>query len=157
MKVVILQCGKTNNKAVRDLCNEYLKRLGRYLPAQELSLPDLKKTKNLSENQVKSQEAAQIEAEIKPGDHIILLDENGAQYSSRAFAAQLQSWMNAGPKRLVFIIGGPYGFAESIYNRAQAKLSLSRMTFSHQIIRALFAEQLYRGFSIINHDPYHHD
>lgn len=156
MKVVILQCGKTNSKAVHDLCTEYLKRLRRYVPAEEITLPDLKKTKNLSEEQVKQQEGQQIEAELKPGDQIILLDEKGENYGSRQFAAQIQSWMNAGPRRLVFIIGGPYGFSESIYSLAQAKVSLSRMTFSHQIIRALFAEQLYRSFSILNNDPYHH-
>ena len=157
MKVVILQCGKTNSKAVRELSAEYIKRLKRYVPVVEITLPDLKKTKNLSEEQVKQLEGQQIEAELKPGDQIILLDEKGKNYSSRQFAAQIQSWMNAGPRRLVFVIGGPYGFSDHIYGMAHAQVSLSRMTFSHQIIRALFAEQLYRAFSILNNDPYHHD
>lgn len=118
---------------------------------------DLKKTKNLSETEVKKKEAELILREVLPGDHIVLLDDKGKDYTSLKFADHLQQIMNRGVKRIVFIVGGPYGFDTSVYQKANEKLSLSKMTFSHQIIRAIFAEQLYRAFAILNNEPYHHE
>lgn len=157
MKIVFIQTGKTRSTDIANIEAEYYKRIGRYLPFEALVIPDLKKTKNLSEDEVKKREAELIQKELNPGDHIVLLDDKGKEFTSLKFAAHLQQVMNRGVKRLVFIVGGPYGFDSTIYALSQEKLSLSRMTFSHQIIRAIFAEQLYRAFSIINNEPYHHE
>lgn len=127
------------------------------MKAQEVSLPDLKNTKSLSTQQVKEQEGLQIMAEIRAGDQVFLLDERGQSYSSRSFAQRLQEKMNRGPKRLVFVIGGPYGFSDAVYQRFPERLSLSKMTFSHQLARVLLNEQLYRAYSILNNAPYHND
>jgi 23S rRNA (pseudouridine1915-N3)-methyltransferase len=156
MKVVLIQVGKTTMPPIAKLVAEYEKRLARYIKWQQVFIPDLKNAKKLTENQIKEQEGSLIVKELKAGDFAVLLDENGKQYSSEKWAQTLQKFMNAGPKRLIFIIGGPYGFSPEVYARAQAKVALSTMTFSHQIIRAIFMEQLYRGFSILNNDPYHH-
>lgn len=138
------------------LADEYYKRLRRYIPFEAIEIPDLKNTKNMSQDEVCRQEGQLILKYKQAGDHFILLDENGSSYNSLSFADHLQKVMNRGVRRLVFVIGGPYGFSEELYQQADEKLSLSEMTFSHQIIRAIFAEQLYRGFSILNNDPYHH-
>jgi len=156
MKIVLLQNGKTKDPAVISIAQEYYKRIGKYVPFEEKTIPDLKNTKNLTQQQVKLTEAEKILKEIQPDDLVALLDENGKEYSSLKFANYLQSLMNRGPKRIIFVIGGAYGFADQVYRRADVKISLSRMTFSHQIIRAIFAEQLYRAFSILNNEPYHH-
>lgn len=157
MKIVFVQTGKTKGKEIQKLEEEYYKRLGRYVSFQKVVVPDLKNTKVLREDEVKKQEAALIQKEFHPGDHIVLLDDKGKQYTSIKFANHLQQIMNRGVRRIVFVIGGPYGFDQSIYDAAQEKLSLSLMTFSHQIIRPIFAEQLYRAYSILNNDPYHHE
>jgi 23S rRNA (pseudouridine1915-N3)-methyltransferase len=157
MKVVFLQVGKTTVPAVQNLCEEYEKRLQRYISLENMVLPDLKKTKNLSAKQVKEQEAVAILKALKPGDTVILLDEKGKEYTSKGWAGRLQKLMNAGPHRLVFVVGGPFGFAPEVYAKAHYKLALSQMTFSHQIVRAFFMEQLYRAFAILNNDPYHHN
>lgn len=157
MKIVFVQTGKTKGKEIQKLEEEYYKRLGRYVSFQKVVVPDLKNTKALREDEVKKQEAALIQKEFQPGDHIVLLDDKGKQYTSIKFANHLQQIMNRGVRRIVFVIGGPYGFDQSIYAAAQEKLSLSLMTFSHQIIRPIFAEQLYRAYSILNNDPYHHE
>ncbi len=157
MKIVFIQTGKTRSTDINNIEAEYYKRIGRYLPFDTIVIPDLKKTKNLSKDEVKKREAELIQKELNSGDHIVLLDDKGKEYTSLKFAGHLQQIMNRGVKRLVFIVGGPYGFDPSIYALAQEKLSLSRMTFSHQIIRAIFAEQLYRAFTILNNEPYHHE
>lgn len=157
MKIVFVQTGKTKGKEIQKLEEEYYKRLGRYVSFQKVVVPDLKNTKALREDEVKKQEAALIQKEFQPGDHIVLLDDKGKQYTSIKFANHIQQIMNRGVRRIVFVIGGPYGFDQSIYDVAQEKLSLSLMTFSHQIIRPIFAEQLYRAYSILNNDPYHHE
>ncbi len=157
MKIVFIQTGKTRSTDIGNIETEYYKRIGRYLPFESIVIPDLKKTKNLSEDEVKKKEAELIHKEFNPGDHIVLLDDKGKEYTSLKFAGHLQQIMNRGVKRLVFVVGGPYGFDPTIYALAQEKLSLSRMTFSHQIIRAIFAEQLYRAFTILNNEPYHHE
>lgn len=157
LKIVFVQTGKTKGKEIQKLEEEYYKRLGRYVSFQKVVVPDLKNTKALREDEVKKQEAALIQKEFQPGDHIVLLDDKGKQYTSIKFANHIQQIMNRGVRRIVFVIGGPYGFDQSIYDVAQEKLSLSLMTFSHQIIRPIFAEQLYRAYSILNNDPYHHE
>lgn len=156
MKIVFLQTGKTKSRPVETLAADYYKRLKRYTSFEEQVIPDLKNTKNKNEDEVCRQEGALILKEVQPSDHLVLLDEKGKRYTSLKFADHLQKVMNRGVRRLVFVIGGPYGFSEEVYQRADEKLSLSDMTFSHQIIRAIFAEQLYRAFSILNNDPYHH-
>lgn len=156
MKILILQCGKTQQKPVQMLCEDYYKRLGRYVPVQEKTLPDLKNTRAMSEEQVMQQEANQIADALEPHDWVVLLDEVGQMMSSRKLANRVQQWMNQGPKRLVFVIGGPYGLAPELEARGHFRWSLSPLTFSHQLIRALLAEQLYRAFSILKGDPYHH-
>ncbi len=156
MKVVILQVGKTTMPAVQSLCSEYQKRLQRYVGLEITVIPDLKNTKNLRPQQVKELEGERLLKELKAGDHVLLMDEKGKEFTSRGWAQNLQKIMNGGPHRLVFVIGGAYGFSPAVYQKAQGKVALSQMTFSHQIVRALFMEQLYRAFSILNNDPYHH-
>ena len=148
--------GKTDDSNLNELIVQYTKRLSHYVNFSIEILPDIKQTKNLSESQQKTKEAAQILNKIAPGDLLILLDEKGKQYSSVGFADQLQKRMNSGVKQLIFVIGGPYGFSDEVYQKSQGKISLSTMTFSHQMIRLLFIEQLYRGFTILRNEPYHH-
>lgn len=148
--------GKTDDSNLNELIVQYTKRLAHYVNFSIEILPDIKQTKNLSESQQKTKEAALILNKITPGDLLILLDEKGKQYSSVGFADQLQKRMNSGVKQLVFVIGGPYGFSDDVYQKSQGKISLSTMTFSHQMIRLLFIEQLYRGFTILRNEPYHH-
>lgn len=141
---------------VREGIDEYLKRIQHYAKVQWEEIPDIKQRKNLSHDQIKSKEAELILGKLKQGDQLILLDERGKQHSSVEFANWLEHQMMHAGKDLVFVVGGAYGFADSVYNRSQSKLSLSKMTFSHQIVRALFAEQLYRAFTIQRGEPYHH-
>ncbi len=149
--------GKTNHVALRDWLPEYQKRLSHYVRFEWTELPELKNTKNLREATQKEEEGKRVLKQINPQDTLVLLDEKGSQYSSKGFADFLQKRMNAGTKNLVFIIGGPYGFSAEVYARAQYKISLSAMTFSHQMVRIFVAEQLYRAFSILNNEPYHHE
>lgn len=136
--------------------DEYSKRLGFYIKFDMEVIPDVKNVKNLSENQQKEKEGEQILAKIGATDQLILLDENGATFSSVGFSDYLQKKMNSGIKTLVFVIGGPYGFSDEVYAKAQGKISLSAMTFSHQMVRLFVIEQLYRGFTILKNEPYHH-
>ena len=156
MTITLLAIGKTDNSQLISLIEEYKKRLGFYVKFHFEIIPDLKKTKTLSEAQQKEKEGELILKKIEKSDTLILLDENGKQFSSVDFANYLQKHMNSGIKNLIFIIGGPYGFSESVYKRAQGKISLSKMTFSHQMIRLFIIEQLYRGFTILRNEPYHH-
>lgn len=135
----------------------YEGRLKHYAKFETVVVPDVKGGGKLAPGPLKEAEAAAFEKFFQPGDAIVLLDENGKSYDSRGFAGQLQKWMNAGPKRLVFVVGGAFGFAPATYERAQAKLSMSPMTTSHQLIRVVFLEQLYRAFTILNNEPYHND
>lgn len=157
MKVVLIMHGKTTQSAVAELEREYFQRLSHYWPFEHKVIPDLKNSKKLSFNQVAEEEGKLLLKEVQAGDWLVLLDEKGKELHSRAFAKQIQQWFNQSPKRLVFCIGGPYGFSPEVYQRANYKLSLSRMTFSHQIVRALFGEQLYRAATILKGEPYHHD
>lgn len=156
MKIKLICIGKTDDKKLLALIDDYSKRLNHYIKFSIEVIPDLKKAKNLSEEQQKIKEGALILSKIKAQDHLILLDENGKTFTSIAFSALLQKKMNAGYKTLILVIGGPYGFSDAVYKAAQGKLSLSAMTFSHQMIRLFITEQLYRGFTILKGEPYHH-
>ena len=156
MNIKLIAIGKTDNKNLQSLIEEYQKRLSFYVKFDLEVIPDIKNVKNLSESQQKEKEGELILAKIMPTDQLILLDENGKAFSSMAFSEDLQKKMNSGVKTLVFVIGGPYGFSDEVYQKAQGKISLSLMTFSHQMVRLFFIEQLYRGFTILRNEPYHH-
>lgn len=156
MTIKLLAIGKTDNKDLQSLIDDYQKRLGFYIKFEFEIIPDLKKAKNLSEDQQKQKEGELILGKLNATDVLILLDENGKQLDSVAFSQYLQKHMNSGIKQLVFAIGGPYGFSPEVYQKANGKLSLSKMTFSHQMIRLFVIEQLYRGFTILKNEPYHH-
>ena len=156
MNIRLLAIGKTDNKALQTLIDDYTKRLSFYVKFDLEIIPDIKNVKNLSEAQQKEKEGELILSKITPTDQLILLDENGKTFSSVGFSDFLQKKMNAGTKTLVFVIGGPYGFSETVYQKAQGKVSLSEMTFSHQMVRLFVIEQIYRGFTILRNEPYHH-
>lgn len=156
MKITLLAIGKTDDKNLQTLINQYTKRLKHYVPFSFEVIPDIKNVKNRSESLQKKAEGQEILKRLQPADALILLDENGKQYSSVSFSQFLQKKMNSGLKNLTFVIGGPYGFSDEVYERANGKLSLSKMTFSHQMVRVFFIEQLYRGFTILRNEPYHH-
>lgn len=156
MNIKLIAIGKTDDKNLQSLIDTYVKRLSHYIKFELEIIPDLKNVKNLSEIQQKEKEGEQILSRVNPTDFIVLLDENGKSYSSLSFANELQKKMNAGIKTLVFVIGGPYGFSDNVYQKAQQKIALSQMTFSHQMVRLFFVEQVYRGFTILRNEPYHH-
>ena len=157
MNIELIVVGKTDMKEVEALVTMYTKRLNHYVKFAITTLADVRNTRKLSEAEQKRLEGEQILKLISDSDHLMLLDEHGAELRSIEFADMLQRRMSAGTKRLVFVIGGPYGFSDAVYQRANSKLSLSRMTFSHQIVRAIFTEQLYRAFTILKNEPYHHE
>lgn len=157
MKTTLLVIGKTvENHFIKGI-EEYMKRTQRYLAFDLQVIPELKNTKNITEDQQKEKEADLILKELQPNDYIVLLDERGKQMPSIEFADWMQNKMITVNKRLIFIIGGPYGFSQRIYDITQEKISLSKMTFSHQMIRLIFVEQIYRAMSILNGSPYHHE
>lgn len=156
MTIKLLTIGKTDDKALQKLIETYVKRLGHYNKFELEIIPDLKKTKNLSVEQQKAAEGRLILDKLTTSDFVVLLDENGKQFSSEGFSEYIQKRLNSGMKQLIFIIGGPYGFSEDVYSRADGKISLSKMTFSHQMVRLFFVEQLYRAFTILRNEPYHH-
>ncbi|MDO5607361.1 MAG: 23S rRNA (pseudouridine(1915)-N(3))-methyltransferase RlmH [Capnocytophaga sp.] len=156
MNIRIITVGKTDSKPLQTLIGEYEKRLKHYVNFEWTVIPDLKNTKTLSQEQQKTKEGELILKQTDPSHHLILLDERGSEYSSVGLADFLQKKMNAGLKQLVLVIGGPYGFSEEIYRRAQGRLSLSKLTFSHQMIRLFITEQIYRAYTILNNEPYHH-
>lgn len=156
MKIILLAIGKTDNKQLQILIDDYTKRLGFYVSYEMEIIPDVKNAKNLSEALQKQAEGEEILKRTNTADVLILLDEKGKTYTSEGFSQFLQKKMNSGLKNLIFVIGGPYGFSETVYNRANGRVSLSSMTFSHQMVRLFFIEQLYRGFTILRNEPYHH-
>jgi len=156
MKIKLIAIGKTDNSALQALIDDYLKRLSFYIKFELEIITDIKNVKNLSEAQQKEKEGELVLAKISPMDHLILLDEDGKSFSSVAFSEELQKKMNAGIKTLVFVIGGPYGFSDQVYTKSNGKIALSKMTFSHQMVRLFFIEQVYRGFTILKNEPYHH-
>ena len=156
MQIKLIAIGKTDNKQLQSLIADYQKRLGFYIKFELHIIPDIKNAKHLSETQQKEKEGELIFSQLSKADVLVLLDENGKSYNSLQFADYLQKHLNSGIKQLVFVIGGPYGFSDAIYSRANGKVSLSKMTFSHQMVRLFFVEQLYRGFTILKNEPYHH-
>lgn len=156
MKIKLLTIGKTDNAALAQLIKTYEARLKHYIQFSIEIIPDLKNTKNFSEEIQKEKEGDLILSKISTTDRMVLLDENGTSFDSIEFSKFLQKQMNSGIKQLVFVIGGPYGFSEKIYKKSQGKISLSKMTFSHQMIRLFAIEQIYRGFTILKNEPYHH-
>lgn len=157
MKITLLAIGKTDDSYILEGLDKYLKRLKHYIKFEIQIIPDIKKVKNLSEEEQKIKESEQFLKNIQPTDFIVILDERGTELSSLQFADFLNKKMIASVSHLVFLIGGPYGFDQSIYLRANYKISLSKMTFSHQMIRLFFAEQIYRAFTILKGEPYHHE
>ncbi|GAB2685044.1 23S rRNA (pseudouridine(1915)-N(3))-methyltransferase RlmH [Mucilaginibacter koreensis] len=156
MKITLLTVGKTEDAYIREGIDKYLKRLKHYTRFEIIDLPELKNTKALSQEQQKNKEAELILKKLTVTDHVVLLDENGQEFNSSQFATYLDKKNISAVQHMVFVIGGPYGFDASVYQRANEKLSLSRMTFSHQMVRLFFTEQLYRAFTIIKGEPYHH-
>ena len=156
MEISLIVIGKTNARYLQEGIDEYIKRLKHYIPYSITVLSDIKNTKKLTEEQQKEAEGKLMLDALKPGDCLVLLDERGKEFTSVAFADYLQRKMNAGLRRLVFVIGGPYGFSQSVYDRADEKISLSKMTFSHEMIRLFFTEQIYRAMTIQRGEPYHH-
>lgn len=156
MRITLLTVGKTDIGWVREGLETYSSRLEHYIPFRICEIPELKGVSALSRDQIKAREAELTLKQIKPSDNVILLDEHGREYRSLEFADRLRKWMNDG-RDLVFVIGGAYGFAPEVYERSDGKIALSQMTFSHQIVRTIFAEQLYRAFTILRGEPYHHE
>ncbi|WP_298325288.1 23S rRNA (pseudouridine(1915)-N(3))-methyltransferase RlmH [uncultured Dokdonia sp.] len=156
MNIKLLCVGKTDNKQLQALVDTYSKRLNFYVKYSIEILPDIKNVKNLSEQEQKNKEGDLILSKIGPYDHLLLFDENGKTFTSVGFSKFLQKKMNSGIKTLVFVIGGPYGFSEEVYAKAQGKVSLSSMTFSHQMVRLFITEQIYRAYTILKGEPYHH-
>jgi 23S rRNA (pseudouridine1915-N3)-methyltransferase len=157
MKIILLVIGKTDAGYFIDSVNEYRKRLVHYIPFEIQVIPDIKNTKSLTPEQQKEKEGELILKSLQAGDHIVLLDEKGKEYTSLQFANYIEKKTHNVSKRLVFIIGGPYGFSQAVYDKTDEKLTLSRMTFSHQMVRLIFVEQLYRAMTILNNEPYHHE
>lgn len=157
MKFCLLVVGKTASSFMSKGIEEYKSRVNRYVGFEIISISDLKSTRGLTEMQQKEKEGEMLLASLTPSDTVILLDEKGREYTSREFADFQASMMNRGVKRLVYVIGGPYGFSQKVYERADGKISLSRMTFSHEMARLFFCEQLYRAMTILRGEPYHHD
>ena len=156
MKTLLLQVGKTINKHFVAGINDYAERIGHYMPFDIVTIPELRNTKNLSEEQQKTAEGELILRQLQPSDHVVLLDEHGTEHRSIELARWLEQKQQTA-RRLVFVIGGPYGFSPAVYQRANEQISLSRLTFSHQMVRLVFTEQLYRACTIIKGEPYHHE
>ena len=157
MKGVLMVVGKTTDKRFEAITQEYIERIRHYIPFTVEVIPELKNTKGLSQDEQKKREGELIQKNLQPGDYVVLLDEHGSERSSMDFASWMQKKMAAGPKRLVFIVGGPYGFSDAIHQKGNEEISLSRMTLSHQMIRMFFVEQIYRAMTILNGEPYHHE
>lgn len=157
MKITLLTVGKTDREWVRQGLDIYVSRLKHYIPFSLIEIPELKNVSALSTDQIKTREGELILKNIRPTDDLILLDERGKQYSSVELAKVLQDKISYIGKDITFVIGGAYGFSQAVYDRADSKISLSRMTFSHQMVRAIFAEQIYRAFTIMRGEPYHHE
>lgn len=157
MKICLVVIGKTDEAYLQKGIEIFLKRIPHYLPFELMVIPDLKNTKNLSQELQKEKEGELILQQISASDEVILLDEHGAGFTSVTFARFLEKKMLSGLRRLVFVIGGPYGFSDAVYKRSDSSLSLSKMTFSHQMVRLIFAEQLYRALTILKGEPYHHE
>ncbi|MEN8203066.1 MAG: 23S rRNA (pseudouridine(1915)-N(3))-methyltransferase RlmH [Bacteroidota bacterium] len=155
MRITLIESGKTRDSFIKEGIELFRKRVIRYVPFKIETIPDLKNTRNMTMKEVQEQEGIGILKRIRASDHVILLDERGKEHDSISFAEYINS-LEGRVNQLLFVIGGPYGFSEKVYQRANAKLSLSKLTFSHQLVRLLFMEQLYRAFTILKGEPYHH-
>jgi 23S rRNA (pseudouridine1915-N3)-methyltransferase len=156
MKTILILVGKTTDKHFQAGIDDYTRRISHYMPFDTVTIPELRNTKNLSEEQQKTAEGELILRQIQPTDTVVLLDEHGKELRSVEYARWLQQKQQTA-RRLVFVVGGPYGFSDAVYERANEKISLSKMTFSHQMVRLIFTEQLYRACTIIKGEPYHHE
>ena len=156
MKITLLVVGKTTNTALEAMISDYQKRLTHYVPFELRVLPELKNAKSLSFEQQKQAEGEMILKSVAPSSQVILLDEHGKEYRSVEFASWMEKQMSSG-RDLVFVVGGPYGFSQEVYGRANGLISLSKMTFSHQMVRLVFVEQIYRAMTILRGEPYHHE
>ena len=157
MKITLAVIGKTETGFVRQGIDEYVKRLRHYVAFDIQYIGDVRNTRNMSEAQQKSAEGKVLLAALETSDHVVLLDEHGTERTSMDYSQWLQRRLSSGCKRLVFVVGGPYGFSQEVYDRANEKISLSKMTFPHELVRLVFVEQLYRAFTILKHEPYHHE
>ena len=157
MKIALLTVGKTDVKWVREGLDLYVSRLMHYVPFQLREIPELKNAAALGREQVKAREGDLVLKALRPSDEVVLLDEGGREFRSLEFASWLEERISRGSRDIVFVVGGAYGFSPEVYSRADSKLSLSKMTFSHQMVRTIFAEQLYRAFTIMKGEPYHHE
>lgn len=156
MTIKLVCIGKTDRAELKQLTEIYAKRLQFYVKFEIDIIPDIKKAKNLDENQQKTKEGELILEKVQSSDFLVLLDEKGKEFTSVSFSEYIQKRLNSGLKQLIFVIGGPYGFSQQVYHRANSKIALSRLTFSHQMVRLFFTEQLYRAFTISKNEPYHH-
>ena len=156
MKITLLVVGKTTDQRLQTLIDDYQQRLKHYIPFEIVVIPDLRNAKALTQAQIKEQEGIEILRRITPAMDVILLDEHGREYRSIEYAEWIQKKMSAG-RDIIFVVGGPYGFSSTVYERANGKISLSKMTFSHQMIRLFFTEQIYRAMTILRGEPYHHE
>lgn len=157
MKITLMVVGKTSSSNLRAGIDDYCRRINRYIPFDIVELPDVRTSRKLTEEKQKEAEGEMMLTRIQPGDFIVLLDEKGKEMTSREFSADLQRKSLTVPRQLCFIVGGPYGFSPAVYSRANEKLSLSKMTFPHEMVRLFFTEQLYRAMTIQRNEPYHHD
>lgn len=152
-----MSVGKTDDALFSQIIDNYKNRLKFYIPFETEFIPDIKKSKSISEKEQKALEGKSILARLQNGDYLVLLDDKGKEYTSVSFAHYIEKKTHTVPKRIVFLIGGPYGFSDDVYNRANEKISLSKMTYTHQMVRLIFIEQLYRAMTILNNEPYHHE
>jgi len=157
MKIVLLSIGKTSEEYLIEGIAQYQKRLKHYTQFELIEIPNIKKAQNFSKNELIKKEGELILNKIQSFDYLVLLDDKGQGFTSVKFSNKVQQWMLSGKKRLVFVIGGAYGFSDIVYQRGNEKLSLSKMTFSHQMVRLFFVEQIYRAYTILNNEPYHHE
>lgn len=157
MKTVLLTIGKTDDNALAQLIDVYCKRINFYIPFELEIIAEIKNTKNLSEKEQRVREGSQLLKALQPSDYVVLLDDKGRLFSSMEFAQYVEKKTHSVTKRLVFVVGGAYGFSDAVYDRANEKMSLSKMTFTHQMARLVFVEQLYRAMTILNNEPYHHE
>ncbi len=158
MRIILIEVGRTTSATLESMIDEYVKRSKRFMPIEVVVIPELKNTRSLSIDQQKEREGEAILSRLQNSDRVVLLDEKGQEFTSVKFAEYLQTIASgSGAGRLVFVIGGPYGFSPAVYERGKERISLSKMTFSHQMIRLLFVEQYYRALTIIHHLPYHHE
>ena len=157
MKIILLSIGKTDNPLFSQIIEGYRKRINFYIRFDIHSLPDLKNARNLSEKEQKKQEGEKLLKWLQSSDHVVLLDDKGKQYSSIEFSGYLEKKSFTAARRLIFMVGGPYGFSDEVYERANETMSLSKMTFTHQMVRMIFVEQLYRAMTILQNEPYHHE